>query len=63
MATATATDQKVGTVVQVIGPVIDVEYETGHLPAIYNALRIVDEGEAGGEKISTSARGACARWQ
>src|SRR6187401_2711935 len=37
---ATATDQKVGKVIQVIGPVIDVEFEGGHLPAIYNALRI-----------------------
>jgi F-type H+-transporting ATPase subunit beta len=44
MATATA-DTKVGTqlgkVIQVIGPVIDVEFEGGHLPNIYNALRIV----------------------
>src|SRR6187401_1420805 len=38
---ATATDQKVGKVIQVIGPVIDVEYEGGYLPAVYNALRIV----------------------
>ena len=38
MATATAT--KLGKVIQVIGPVIDVEFEGGHLPAIYNALRI-----------------------
>ena len=27
----------VGKVVQVIGPVVDVEFEGGHLPAIYNA--------------------------
>src|ERR1700730_16112166 len=33
----------VGKIVQVIGPVIDVEFEAGHLPAIYNALRIVSE--------------------
>ena len=38
---ATATEQKVGKVIQVIGPVIDVEYEGGYLPAVYNALRIV----------------------
>ena len=54
MATA-ATDQKVGKVIQVIGPVIDVEYEGGYLPAIYNAVRIVDEGQAGGEKIDIVA--------
>ena len=40
MATATA-DTKLGKVIQVIGPVIDVEFESGHLPNIYNALRIV----------------------
>src|SRR5512134_3715119 len=41
MATATASKVGVGKVIQVIGPVIDVEFEGGHLPAIYNALRIV----------------------
>ena len=29
-----------GKVVQIIGPVLDVEFEGGHLPPIYNALRI-----------------------
>jgi len=38
MATATAT--RVGKIVQIIGPVVDVEFEAGHLPAIYNAIRI-----------------------
>jgi F-type H+/Na+-transporting ATPase subunit beta len=42
MAVATAT--KTGKVVQVIGPVVDIEFEGGHLPAIYNALRIKGEG-------------------
>jgi F-type H+-transporting ATPase subunit beta len=51
MATATAADQKVGKVVQIIGPVIDVEFEGGNLPAIYNALRIVDDGTVTGQKI------------
>ncbi|MEO7134605.1 MAG: F0F1 ATP synthase subunit beta [Vicinamibacterales bacterium] len=32
---------QLGKVIQVIGPVIDVEFEGGHLPNIYNALRIV----------------------
>src|ERR1700761_3036599 len=35
---------KVGKVVKVIGPVLDVEFEGGHLPAIYNAIRITSEG-------------------
>ncbi|MFN0099095.1 MAG: F0F1 ATP synthase subunit beta [Gemmatimonadaceae bacterium] len=51
---ATAADQKVGKVIQVIGPVIDVEYEGGYLPAIYNAVRIVADGE-GGAKIDIVA--------
>ena len=40
MATATATAQAVGKIVQIIGPVVDVEFEAGHLPEIYNALSI-----------------------
>ncbi len=42
---AVATDQKVGKVVQVIGPVVDLEFEGGHLPAIYNAVRITGTGK------------------
>jgi F-type H+-transporting ATPase subunit beta len=34
----------VGKVVQVIGPVIDVEFEPEHLPELYNALTIDDPG-------------------
>ena len=45
MANAAGTDAKVGRVVQVIGPVVDVEFDGGHLPPIYNALRIKSEGE------------------
>ena len=36
--------QNVGKIVQVIGPVLDVEFEAGHLPEIYNALRILSDG-------------------
>jgi F-type H+-transporting ATPase subunit beta len=35
---------KFGKVVQVIGPVVDVEFDEDHLPSILNALRIRDEG-------------------
>src|SRR3954463_13063686 len=38
---------KVGKIVQVIGPVIDVEFEAGHLPEIYNALHVVSDGKNG----------------
>jgi F-type H+/Na+-transporting ATPase subunit beta len=37
------TKNNVGKIVQVIGPVIDVEFEAGSLPEIYNALRVVSE--------------------
>jgi tRNA C32,U32 (ribose-2'-O)-methylase TrmJ len=50
----TATAQRTGTVVQVIGPVIDIEFSTG-LPEIYNAVRIVSEGGPGIEKIDVVA--------
>jgi F-type H+-transporting ATPase subunit beta len=33
-----------GHIVQVIGPVVDVQFEEGKLPAIYNAVRITSEG-------------------
>src|SRR5512132_3299727 len=42
-----AAAQKVGKVVQVIGPVVDLEFEGGHLPEIYNAVRIKSEGKGG----------------
>ncbi len=38
----------VGRVVQVIGNVVDVEFQSGQLPAIYNAIQIVDD-----EKLSS----------
>jgi len=34
----------VGKVIQVMGPVIDVQFESGHVPAIYNAIRVTSEG-------------------
>ena len=39
MATAIETKQA-GKVVQVIGPVLDVAFDSGHLPELYNALEI-----------------------
>ena len=41
MMTATAT-QNLGTILQCIGPVLDVEFEPGRLPEIYSALRVED---------------------
>jgi len=44
MAT-TASEQNVGKVIRVIGPVVDVEFPENHLPAIYNAVRVTDGGQ------------------
>ena len=49
-------DKAVGKIVQIIGPVVDVEFEAGHLPDIYNALRIQSDGKGGsGEPIDVIA--------
>jgi F-type H+-transporting ATPase subunit beta len=45
MAVAEAVATKIGRVVQVIGPVVDIEFPDGKLPAIYNAVRVI--GKAG----------------
>ncbi len=55
MATAVVGAQKVGKVVQVIGPVVDVEFAGGELPAIYNAVRIMSETGDAGEVIDVVA--------
>jgi len=44
---ATAVKQNVGKVVQVIGPVLDVEFEAENLPELYNALEIDTKSDTG----------------
>src|SRR5436853_993545 len=39
-----STNGQTGKVVQIIGPVVDVEFGEKHLPPIYQALRITSEG-------------------
>src|SRR5215212_3166941 len=46
MATETA-KQNIGRVVQIIGPAIDIQFDEGHLPALNNAIRVLDNGELG----------------
>jgi len=46
MATAAATSRNPGRVIAVVGPVVDIEFEGGRLPEIYNAVRIT--GDTGG---------------
>ena len=38
---------KKGRVIQVMGPVVDIEFERGHLPEILNAIKIESKGEGG----------------
>jgi F-type H+-transporting ATPase subunit beta len=42
-ATATKIEQTAGTIVQIIGPVIDVEFPPDQLPELYNALNVFDD--------------------
>ncbi|HYU41287.1 MAG TPA: F0F1 ATP synthase subunit beta [Vicinamibacteria bacterium] len=46
--------ENIGRVVQVIGPVVDVEFDD-KVPAIYNAVRIHDDGSGGGVAIDVIA--------
>ena len=39
----TATATNVGTITQIFGPVVDVRFSAGQLPAIYSALKFKDE--------------------
>jgi F-type H+-transporting ATPase subunit beta len=45
----------VGKVVQIIGPVLDVEFQGGYLPPIYQALRVTSEGFDGPSPIDVIA--------
>ena len=46
---------QVGTVVQIIGPVVDVEFSNNYLPPIYQALRITSDGFDVEDKIDVVA--------
>ena len=47
MATATANGKATGRIVQVIGSTFDVEFDEGHLPDIYNALKVEGKTQGG----------------
>jgi F-type H+/Na+-transporting ATPase subunit beta len=46
---------RAGKIVQVIGPVIDVEFDTDELPDIYTALEVREDGQNGGQPIHVIA--------
>ena len=43
----TTTDKNIGNISQIIGPVLDVEFSSGKMPRIYNALKIQGKNAAG----------------
>jgi F-type H+-transporting ATPase subunit beta len=43
---ATAAPSQNGRVIQITGPVVDIEFPPGQLPAIYNAVEIQRDGQA-----------------
>jgi len=45
MATATKEQTRVGRITQIVGVVVDVEFSTDNLPAIYNALSVELDGK------------------
>lgn len=47
---------QIGKVVQIIGPVVDCEFEEKHLPAIYNCVNIEGEAEGKTFKIVTEVQ-------
>jgi F-type H+/Na+-transporting ATPase subunit beta len=49
-----ATGLRAGRVVQVIGPVIDAAFEEGHIPDIYNALRVRRPAQDGREALDVT---------
>ena len=42
---ATAAPAATGRVIQITGPVVDIEFPAGELPSIYNAVEIIREGQ------------------
>ncbi|MBP7865421.1 MAG: F0F1 ATP synthase subunit beta [Acidobacteria bacterium] len=44
-----------GKVIQIIGPVVDCLFDEDKIPAIYNAVRIVDDGSFSGARIDVTA--------
>ena len=43
----TTVEKNIGYLTQIIGPVVDVQFPSGKMPSIYNALRVTGKNEAG----------------
>src|SRR5258708_24473625 len=44
--------ENIGKVIQITGPAVDVQFADGHLPPIYQALRVTSDGFTVPEPIS-----------
>jgi len=49
----TTEKRNIGRIIQIIGPVVDVEFGSGKMPQIYNALKIEAQNE-GGQSVSVT---------
>ncbi|MBI1746283.1 MAG: F0F1 ATP synthase subunit beta [Acidobacteria bacterium] len=47
--------ENVGHIIQIIGPVVDVEFDAKNMPAIYNAVKIIGDGGDDGARTSVTA--------
>ena len=49
-----------GKIVQILGPVIDVEFETEQLPLIHDALTVVNKGKEVVMEVEQHGKSYCA---
>ena len=55
---ATAAPAATGRVIQITGPVVDIEFPAGQLPAIFNAVEILREGQRAARRARCSSTSA-----
>jgi F-type H+-transporting ATPase subunit beta len=67
---STERNTSIGSITQIIGPVVDVEFAPGELPNIYDALKVQDKDTQGNEihltlevqQILGGCSDICASW-
>ena len=50
-------DYNIGSIVQAVGPVVDVRFEEGHLPPLLNALKVGGQPNRSNRWLKRQARG------
>ena len=56
------TEEVVGKVLQVVGPVLDIQFKGGHVPAIYNSIKVTSEGFETTVEIDITLEVALHKW-